>query len=104
LRSALIATRSEGIDGRIYSHPLGRHGHGAGPAIGQWDKQGGVPGTGRLPVDANTCSSIELAAFVPKPGWPGDRVAIMLEENAFFDGTRVDWLDGRQTELLLIGP
>ena len=28
-----------GIDGRVYTHPIGDHGHGAGPLIGLWDRQ-----------------------------------------------------------------
>ena len=66
-----------------------------------WDKQDGVPGTGDLPVHPNTCWSIELAVTVPVDGW-AEPVAIMLEEDVVFDGERVDWLDGRQTELYLI--
>ena len=38
----------EGINGSIYSHPIGDHGHGAGPLIGLWDHQEGVPGRGDL--------------------------------------------------------
>lgn len=102
LRSTLERATVEGIDAKIYSHPLGLHGHGAGPAIGMWDKQDGVPGTGALPVHPNTCWSIELAVTVPIEGWP-DPVMIMLEEDVVFDGQRVDWLDGRQTALHLIG-
>ena len=39
---------------------------------------------------------------MPVEGWD-EPVAIMLEEDVFFDGERVDWLDGRQTALYLIG-
>jgi len=102
LRSTLEQASAEGIDARIYSHPLGLHGHGAGPAIGMWDQQDGVPGTGALPVQPDTCWTIELAVSVRVQGW-SDPVMIMLEEDAFFDGERVDWLDGRQTSLHLIG-
>lgn len=102
LRSTLERARAEAIDARVYSHPLGLHGHGAGPAIGMWDKQDGVPGTGALPVQPDTCWSIELAVTVPVEGW-SEPVMVMLEEDACFDGERVDWLDGRQTELHLIG-
>lgn len=103
LLAARAAAAAEGIDTTIYSHPLGLHGHGAGPAIGMWDNQLGQSVTGALGVHAGTCWSIELAVSVPMPGWPGDRVAIMLEEDVVFDGERVDWLDGRQTALYLIG-
>jgi len=101
LAAALQRARDEGIDALIYTHPLGFHGHGAGPTIGMWDQQGGVPGTGDWPLRANTCYAIELGATVSVPEW-GRSVDIMLEEDALFDGERVRYLDGRQTELHLI--
>ncbi len=102
----LAATRkaaaAAGIDASVYTHPIGLHGHGAGPTIGLWDSQDGVPGGGDLPLRASTAWSIELATISSVPEWDGRQVRIMLEEEAFFDGDRVDWLDGRQTELHLI--
>jgi Xaa-Pro aminopeptidase len=46
LRASQARMRAAGIDGTIYSHPIGLHGHGAGPLIGLWDYQDGVPGRG----------------------------------------------------------
>jgi Xaa-Pro aminopeptidase len=50
LRASLERMRSEGINGTVYSHPVGMHGHGAGPLIGLWDRQEGVPGRGDAKV------------------------------------------------------
>jgi hypothetical protein len=102
LAQSLAAARADGIDATIYTHPIGFHGHAAGPAIGMWDKQGGVPGTGDYPLYPNTAHSIELNAAVPVPEWNGQRVRIMLEQDAYFDGDHVWYLDGRQTDLHLI--
>lgn len=96
------AAQAEGIDGLIYTHPIGFHGHAAGPTIGLWDQQAGVPGQGDYPVWPNTAYSIELQARVPVAEWGGRIVQFMLEEEAFFDGDTGVWLDGRQTELHLI--
>ena len=85
----------------IYSHPLGYHGHAAGPAIGFWDNQNGDE-RGSLKVHPNTVWSIELSATVAVPEWGGQQVPFRAEENAFFDGTKVHFLDGRQTEITLI--
>ena len=41
-------------------------------------------------------------ATVAVPEWDGMDVRFMLEEDAVFDGERCTFLDGRQTELLLI--
>ena len=91
----------EGIKPSIYTHPIGYHGHGAGPTIGLWDQQEGVPGRGDYPLYPNTAYSIELNATVNIPEW-NKKIRIMLEEDAFFDGDTVRYIDGRQTELHLV--
>lgn len=102
LRAALDRARAEGIDATIYTHPIGFHGHAAGPTIGLWDRQGGVPGRGDYPLFPNTAHSIELNAAVPVAEWGGQIVRIMLEEDAVFDGEDTRYIDGRQTRLWLI--
>ncbi len=101
LKASLESARAAGIEATVYSHPLGFHGHGAGPSVGLWDQQGGVPGTGDQRLHPDTVFSIELAVSVDVPGW-GKETRIMLEEDALFDGQGVRWLDGRQTALHLI--
>ena len=91
-----------GLVPSIYSHPLGFHGHAAGPTIGMWDNQGGVPGTGDYVVQKDTAWSIELNVTHPVPEWDGMQVRFMAEEDAYFDGERMRWLDGRQERLHLI--
>jgi Xaa-Pro aminopeptidase len=103
LAAALARARAEGIEATIYSHPLGLHGHGAGPTIGLWDQQGGVPGTGDYKLQPSTAYAIELTATVPIPEWGGAKVKIQLEEDAWFDGQSVRYFDGRQTAFHLIG-
>ena len=56
----------------------------------------------RQRLDANTCWSIELAATLAVPEWSGQEVTFRGEENAFFDGKAVHFIDGRETELRLI--
>ncbi len=85
----------------IYTHPLGYHGHAAGPAIGFWDNQNGDE-RGDFKVHPDTTWSIELSAFAPVPEWGGQEVQFRAEENAFFDGKTVRFLDGRETALTLI--
>jgi Xaa-Pro aminopeptidase len=92
---------ARGLDPSIYSHPIGLHGHGAGPAIGFWDNQEADPRGSDL-VRANTAWSIELTSYAAVPEWGGQRVDFRTEEDAFFDGRDVRYLDGRQTELTLI--
>ena len=101
LARARAAALAEGLDPSIYSHPIGFHGHGAGTAIGFWDNQEADP-RGTYPVLAGTSWSIELTSYFEVPEWGGQRVDFRSEEDAFFDGDTVRYLDGRQTELVLI--
>ena len=91
-----------GLKPTIYTHPIGYHGHGAGPAIGSWEQQNGSPGTGDYPMRANTAYSIELNAIEAVPEWDGQEARFMLEVDGFFTGSDFYYIDGRQTELLLI--
>lgn len=102
LARALAQAGEEGIEASIYTHPIGYHGHAAGPTIGMWDAQQGVPGDGDYPLHADTAYSIELYAASPIEAWGGTSVRIKLEEDAFFDGEAVRYIDGRQTAFHLI--
>ena len=101
LKATLDQCIAEGLKGVIYTHPIGYHGHGAGPTIGLWDQQGGVPGKGDYPLFTNTAYSIELNAGVFIEEWDKE-IRIMLEEDAFFDGEKVEYIDGRQLEIMPI--
>ncbi len=101
LAGALAEANKEGIRATIYTHPLGSHGHAAGPTIGMWDQQGGVPGSGDFPMHANTVYSIELNAASDIPEWKKE-VRIMLEQDGGFDGSTFRYLDGRQKAIHLI--
>jgi Xaa-Pro aminopeptidase len=101
LAAALEQAKREGITASIYTHPIGFHGHAAGPTIGLWDQQGGVPGRGDYPLYANTAHSIELYAESDVRSW-GKPVRIKLEEDAFFDGQTTRYIDGRQKAIFLI--
>jgi hypothetical protein len=101
LAAALAQAAREKIKATIYTHPLGSHGHAAGPTIGLWDQQGGVTGSGDFPMHANTVYSIELNAASHVEEW-NKEIRIMLEQDGVFDGKTFRYLDGRQTEIHLI--
>ncbi len=104
LADALGAARKEGLTPSIYCHPVGYHGHGAGPPIGMTDYQDGVPVRGDYVFRPNTWHSIELNATHPVPEWGNQPVRFALEEDAaILPGGKWDWIDGRQTEFYLIG-
>ena len=101
LKATLDQCKAEGLKGVIYTHPIGFHGHAAGPTIGLWDQQGGVPGKGDYPLYPNTAHSIELNAGVYIKEW-NKEIRIMLEEDAYFDGENTRYIDGRQLEIMTI--
>jgi Xaa-Pro aminopeptidase len=103
LAASQARMRAAGIDGTIYSHPIGFHGHGAGPLIGLWDYQDGVPGRGDARVIPRMWYSIELQATSPVPEWGGQQVRSAQEEDAIVgaDG-RTRWAYQRQTAFHLV--
>ena len=102
LAAALAKAKSEGLKPSIYTHPLGTHGHAAGPTIGLWDQQNGVPGAGDYPLFYDTVYSIELNAKANAPEWDNQEVTIALEQDAAFTKKGTYFLDERQTKFFLI--
>ena len=101
LSASLTQAKSEGIKASIYTHPLGFHGHAAGPTIGMWDQQGGVPGSGDFPLNYNTAYSIELNAATFIPEWKKE-IRIMLEEDGYYDAAGFRYIGGRQKVVYLV--
>jgi hypothetical protein len=103
LHAALAKMREAGIDGTIYTHPVGDNGHAAGPLIGRWDNQADIPGRGDVPLRGPSWYAIELQATSPVAEWDGQRVRIAMEEDAELttEGT-MRWILGRQTEFHLV--
>ena len=103
LAASLAAMKAKNINGTVYSHPIGLHGHGAGPLIGLWDYQEGVPGRGDAKVIPSMWYSIELQATTPVPEWDGQAVRMAQEEDVIIgaDG-KVRWALQRQDKLFLV--
>ena len=102
LKEALEQGKNEGLRPQIYTHPLGTFGHSAGTTLGMWDSQGGVPFTGDFPMNYNTVYAIELNTKVFIKEWNKD-IRVMLEEAGVFEKTGFRYVNGRQTELILVG-
>jgi len=103
LTETLTAMRAAKINGTVYTHPIGDHGHGAGPLIGLWDRQEGVPGRGDVKFIPNSWFSIELQARTPIPEWGGQEISVALEEDAVLDAEgKMSWVLRRQGQYHLI--
>ena len=104
LTASLARMREKKINGTVYSHPIGLHGHGAGPLIGLWDYQDGVPGRGDAKVIPGMWWSIELQATTPVPEWNNQPVRMAQEEDAIIDADgKIRWALKRQSRLFLVG-
>jgi len=103
LRSSRERMLAEGLEGTVYSHPIGLNGHGAGPMIGLWDRQEGVPGNGDHRVMPSQWFSIELQVTSPVPEWDGQKVRSAQEEDVVLDAQgQVRWALDRQTAFHLV--
>jgi Xaa-Pro aminopeptidase len=103
LEDTLAAMKKVGLIGTVYTHPIGDHGHGAGPLIGLWDRQEGVPGRGDVLVLPSTWFSIELEATSPIPEWGGQLLRSAQEEDAAIDENgKISWVLERQTKYYLV--
>ena len=103
LAKSLTEAKAAGFKPSIYTHPLGMYGHSAGTTIGMWDSQGGVMRDDgeKYTLNPNTVYAIELNTTVNVPEWNRD-IRIMLEEAGFYGEDGFRYVNGRQTELLLI--
>jgi hypothetical protein len=63
--------------------------------------QRGVLGSGDYPLNLKAAHAIELNAATYIAQW-NKEIRIMLEEDAFFSEQGVQYIDGRQTEFILI--
>ena len=92
--------KTAGIEAMIYSHSVGNQGHALGASI---DFR--RPTTGAPPEPAfreGSYTSIELNTSTPVPEWGGQKVTIMMEDDAYLTKEGMKWFRPRQTAFYLI--
>lgn len=102
LSAALKEANRQNMKAMCYTHPIGYHGHGAGPIIGLWDNQGFIPIRGEYTLNRNTCYALELNASLKVDEWEGQEVPIFLEETVAFTKEGIKYLGNSQTEFIVI--
>jgi Xaa-Pro aminopeptidase len=103
LADTLAAAKAAGVEGTVYAHAIGDHGHAAGPIVGLYDHQEGVPGRGDVLILSSTWYSIELQATTPIPEWGGQALRSAQKEDAVIDDEgRITWVLGRQERYHLV--
>jgi Xaa-Pro aminopeptidase len=101
LAASLSLAAEAGLKARIYTHPIGVHGHASGPTIGLYEKQDGISGAGNYPLHDDTCYALELNVATKVAEWDQE-VTIPLEQTVAFTQGKVKYLGGRQTKLHLV--
>ncbi|HEV3470884.1 MAG TPA: M24 family metallopeptidase [Pyrinomonadaceae bacterium] len=92
--------KREGIEAMIYSHSVGTQGHALGAAIDF--RSAGLAGADRQLLREGSYTSIELNTSTPVPEWGGQKVTIMMEDDAYLTADGFKWFRPRQTEFYLI--
>lgn len=106
--AALEKGRAEGLQPRVYTHPIGLHLHGAGAVIGVPDRQDPtrqleVEGRrGDYPMRAGGAHALELSVKIPISDWGGQEVEFGIEQDVWFSPSGTRFIGGRQTEFYLV--
>ncbi len=100
--AAMARARAEGLEAMIYSHSVGNFGHFVGAAIGSFGA-GARPGLrASLPLRAGSATSIELNTASPVPEWGGQKVFVMLEDDAWLSPQGMRWFLPCQERLIVV--
>lgn len=92
--------KREGIEAMIYSHSVGNQGHALGASIDFRRPAAGAPA--EPPFREGSYTSIELNTSTPVPEWGGQKVTIMMEDDAYLTAEGMRWFRPRQTSFYLI--
>ena len=89
-----------GIEAMIYSHSVGNQGHALGASI---DFRRTAAGTSlEPPFREGSYTAIELNTSTPVPEWNGQKVTIMMEDDAYLTKEGMKWFRPRQTSFYVI--
>ena len=92
--------KRENIEAMIYSHSVGNQGHALGASIDFRRPAAGVASEPAFREGSYT--SIELNTSTPVPEWNGQKVTIMMEDDAYLTPQGMRWFRPRQTRFYLI--
>jgi Xaa-Pro aminopeptidase len=92
--------KREGIEAMIYSHSVGNQGHALGASIDFRRPAAGAPA--EPPFREGSYTSIELNTSTAVPEWGGQKVTVMMEDDAYLTPQGMKWFRPRQTGFYLI--
>lgn len=89
-----------GIEAMIYSHSVGNQGHALGASIDFRRASAGA--SIEPPFREGSYTSIELNTSTPVAEWGGQKVTIMMEDDAYLTKDGMKWFRPRQTSFYVI--
>lgn len=89
-----------GIEAMIYSHSVGNQGHALGAGVDFRRPTTGAPL--EPPFREGSYTSIELNTSTPVAEWGGQKVTIMMEDDAYLTKDGMKWFRPRQTAFYVI--
>jgi len=92
--------KTGGIEAMIYSHSVGNQGHALGASVDFRRPAAGAPV--EPPFREGSYTSIELNTSTPVPEWSGQKVTIMMEDDAYLTKDGMKWFRPRQTAFYII--
>lgn len=92
--------KKAGIEAMIYSHSVGTQGHALGASIDFRRPATGAPV--EPPFREWSYTAIELNTSTPVAEWGGQKVTIMMEDDAYLTKDGMKWFRPRQTAFYLI--
>jgi len=98
----MAAMTKRGIEAKVYSHPIGFQGHGLGAALDYRASQQNASEGKRL--RNGSYISIELNTLTAVPEWDGQKVFVMMEDDAYLSDEGFKTFLPRQTSYYLIKP
>jgi Xaa-Pro dipeptidase len=98
--ATMMDMKDKGIEAMIYSHSVGNQGHALGASIDFRRPAAGTPL--EPPFREWSYTAIELNTTTPVPEWGGQKVTIMMEDDAYLTRDGMKWFRPRQTTFYLI--
>lgn len=95
---AMAEMARQGISAQIYSHPIGNQGHGLGAGVA-YGSAAGRPGKA---LRLGSYISVELNTSTPVAEWGGQKVFVMMEDDAWLGDDGWHFFQPRQEKWYLI--
>lgn len=99
--ASITKAKEQGLNAMLYSHPVGRHCHEAGPYIGLFDQQRSIPFKGDFEIVSQSAYALEFNVKVFIPEWHQETFIFLEQPIAVFE-SNADYLTPRQEMFYLI--